>query len=444
MKLAYVPKCKVLNRRHVLKGAGAMLVLPMLDTMTPVFGSLARRTSTQSPNRFVAICATLGFHTPHLFPKLPDDDSGDAYTNIRDYELGPYMQCLAAHKNDLSLFSGLSHPEQNGNSGHASSLTWLTSARRPGLAGFKNTISIDQLIAAKVGIKTRIPSLVLSTNGQSMSWSGSGVEIPGETRPSVIFKEMFINGTSAEVEDQIRKLERGRSILDTLLEQSKQLDRTLGARDKRKFSEYLVAIRELELRLQQAKAWAREPKPVTERAVPTNVADRLDAIAKQRLMYDMIALALQSDSTRLTTFQLSGMNAVPKIGGVSHDWHNLSHHGKDEAKIAELKIIEEAEFTVFAEFLTKLKAIQENGHSLLNSTAVLFGSNLGNASAHDWRNLPILIAGGGYEHGSYHAHEPRNNTPFANMFVSFAQRMGVEVNKFGSSTGETVRGLRRL
>ncbi|MGY8734379.1 MAG: DUF1552 domain-containing protein, partial [Pirellulales bacterium] len=167
-------------------------------------------------------------------------------------------------------------------------------------------------------------------------------------------------------------------------------------------------------------------------------------IAKQRLMYDTISLALQSDSTRLTTFQLSGMNAVPKIGGVSHDWHNLSHHGKDETKIAELQIIEEAEFTVFGEFLTKLKAIQENGHSLLNSTAVLFGSNLGNASAHDWRNLPILVAGGGYEHGGYHAHEPGNNTPFANMFVSLAQRMGVEVRQFGSSTGETVRGLRQL
>jgi hypothetical protein len=443
MKLAYVPKCKLLKRRHVLKGAGAMLALPMLDAMTPVFGSLASRARIQSPRRFVAICATLGFHTPHLFPGSPDGAS-EANASVSDYELGPYMQCLADHRNDLSLFSGLSHPEQNGNSGHASSLTWLTSARRPGLAGFKNTISIDQLIAAKVGIETRIPSLVLSTNGQSMSWSASGVEIPGETRPSVIFKEMFVNGTATEVEAQIRKLERGRSVLDTLLEQSKQLDRTLGVRDKRKFAEYLVAIRELEYRLQQAKAWARKPKPAIEQAAPTDIADRLDAIAKQRLMYDTIALALQSDSTRLTTFQLSGMNAVPKIGGVSHDWHNLSHHGKDETKIAELQIIEEAEFTVFGEFLTKLKAIQENGHSLLNSTAVLFGSNLGNASAHDWRNLPILVAGGGYEHGGYHAHEPGNNTPFANMFVSLAQRMGVEVRQFGSSTGETVRGLRQL
>lgn len=443
MKLAYVPKCKLLKRRHVLKGAGAMLALPMLDAMTPVFGSLASRARIQSPPRFVAICATLGFHTPHLFPGSPNGAS-EANASVSDYELGPYMQCLAAHRNDLSLFSGLSHPEQNGNSGHASSLTWLTSARRPGLAGFKNTISIDQLIATKVGIETRIPSLVLSTNGQSMSWSASGVEIPGETRPSVIFKDMFVNGTATEVEAQIQKLDRGRSVLDTLLEQSKQLDRTLGVRDKRKFAEYLVAIRELEHRLQQAKAWARKPKPAIEHAAPTDIADRLDAIAKQRLMYDMIALALQSDSTRLTTFQLSGMNAVPKIGGVSHDWHNLSHHGKDETKIAELQIIEEAEFTVFAEFLTKLKAIQENGHSLLNSTAVLFGSNLGNASAHDWRNLPILVAGGGYEHGGYHSHQPGNNTPFANMFVSMAQRMGVEVRQFGSSTGETVRGLRRL
>ena len=159
-------------------------------------------------------------------------------------------------------------------------------------------------------------------------------------------------------------------------------------------------------------------------------------------MYDMMRLALQTDSTRVITLSLGSMNAVPSnIPGVKTDWHNLSHHGKDEAKIAELRLIEEAEFVEFNRFLSQLKAVEENGRSLLDNTAVLFGSNLGNASAHDWHNLPIIVAGGGYQHGAYVAHDAQNNTPLANLFVSLAQRMGMETDRFGSSTAAGVRGL---
>ena len=158
-------------------------------------------------------------------------------------------------------------------------------------------------------------------------------------------------------------------------------------------------------------------------------------------MNDMIVLALSSDSTRTVTFQLAGMNAVPKIPGVKTDWHNLSHHGKDPYKIDELKIIEDAEFDVFAEFLGKLKAIEENGKTLLDQTAVLFGSNLGNASSHDWRNLPVILAGGGFKHQGYLAHDEKDNTPFANLFVPLAQRMGVKIDTFGSSSGTGIKGL---
>ncbi len=153
----------------------------------------------------------------------------------------------------------------------------------------------------------------------------------------------------------------------------------------------------------------------------------------------MIVLALQTDSTRTITYQLSGMNSVPTIPGVKSDWHGLSHHGKDPDKIEELKIIEEAEFVAFNEFLNKLRSIEENGRTLLDHTAVLFGSNLGNASAHDWHNLPIIVAGGGYKHGSYVAHDASNNTPLANLFVDLAQRMGVEIDQFGSSTAAGVQ-----
>jgi hypothetical protein len=158
-------------------------------------------------------------------------------------------------------------------------------------------------------------------------------------------------------------------------------------------------------------------------------------------MYDMIALALQSDSTRNITFQLSGMNAVPTIGGVKNDWHNLSHHGKDPDKIAELQIIEEAEFTAFEEFLVKMRSLEENGRTLLDHTAILFGSNLGNASSHDWHNVPTIVAGGSFRHGQHLAFDEKNNMPLANLFVSLSQHMGFEVDRFGSSTSAGVSGF---
>ncbi len=432
MKTPFVVNRKKMNRRRMLQGTGVALGLPLLEAMQGTLGERALANSTVvTPKRFVAMCATLGFHTPFLFPE----------TEGTDYKATPYSSCLADHRDDITLFSGLSHPNSNGNNGHASELTWLTSAPRPGLAGFKNTISIDQLIASKIGIETRFPSLVLSTSGRSISWTGSGVEIPGETRPSRLFGSMFIEGSEDEIKAQLRNLQRGRSILDTVLVQAKGLNRELGYQDQQKLEQYLTAVRDLEFRLQQSEGWATRPKPVVNRDAPVDIADRLDAIGKQSLMYDMMVLALQTDSTRTITFQLSGMNAVPVIAGVKNDWHNLSHHGKDEAKIDELRVIEEAEFKVFSNFLSGLKAVEEGGQSLLDHTAVLYGSNLGNASSHSWKNLPIVLAGGGYRHGNHVAHDQDNNTPFANMFVSFAQRMGIEINQFGSSTAESIRGL---
>lgn len=411
-----------------------MLGLPFLDAMIPTFGRPALGADGkpgESPKRFVAACATLGFHGPFLFP----EKSGS------DYELTPYLSILKKHRDRLTVFSGLSHPSQQGNNGHASELTWLTSASRPGLAGFRNTISLDQTIAEQIGHHTRYPFLALSTSGRSMSWTSSGVEIPGQTSPEKLFKALFVDGTEAEVAAEMRQLERGRSILDTVLSEAKKLERDLGSRDREKLSEYLAAVRDLEDRLQQSQGWTTKPKPNPNADVPKDIADRNDAIAKQRLMYDMIGLALQTDSTRTVTFQLSGMNAVPVIPGVSNDWHNLSHHGKDPAKIDELKIIEEAEFVAFNEFLTKLRGIEENGRSLLDHTAVLFGSNLGNASSHDWHNVPVIVAGGGFQHGSHLAHDTKNNEPLCNLFVTLAQRMGLEVDRFGSSSKAGIAGF---
>lgn len=429
-----------LQRRHLLKGTAAAIALPLLDAMGPSIGQSAMAgrpgfssSEKSAPRRFVAMCATLGFHTPFLFPNKVG----------RDYETTPYLKFLEKHRDQFTVVSGLSHPEQQGNNGHASELTWLTSAQRPGLAGFRNTVSLDQLIAQKVGLETRFPYLALSTSGRSMSWTSNGIEIPGMTSPSKLFQSLFLQGNEKALQAELNSLRRGRSILDTIKGRAVELDQRLGKADREKIDEYLTAVRNLEHRLQQSEGWVTRPKPKVDAEAPKDVADRNDAIAKQKLLYDLIVLALQTDSTRTITYQLSGMNAVPVIPGVKSDWHGLSHHGKDPKKIEELKLIEEAEFAAFGDFLDNMAAVTEGDGSLLNNTAILFGSNLGNASAHDWHNVPVVVAGGDFRHSGFVQHDTSNNTPLANLFVDYAQYMGLNTDEFGSSTAAGIRGLVR-
>lgn len=419
----FAPK-RHLDRRAFLRGTGAFLSLPLLEAMVPAFANRAQAAVAQPPPRFLAMCATLGFHTPFLFPQ----ETGAEYT------LTPYLEPLKDLRGDFSVISGLQHMEQNGANGHTSEMTWLTSAKHPGLAGFKNTVSIDQLIAERIGTQTRFPSLVLGTGNDSLSWSASGVPLPAESSPSKAFQQLFVDGTPAEIAAQVRGLKRGRSILDTVMGQAKKLHGELGKRDQEKLDEYFSAVRDLEGRLVQNEEWAQKPKPVVDAKPLTDIQSRTDAIGKMKLLQDLVLLAFQSDSTRTVTLRLSGMNAVPEIEGVKNDWHNLSHHGQDPAKIDELKVIEKAEFTAFAEFLRKLKQTQDSGRPLLDATAVMFGSNLGNASAHNTSNIPLVLAGGGFKHGRHIAVSKEKHV-FSNLFVSLAQRMGVETDKFGFSTG---------
>ena len=169
--------------------------------------------------------------------------------------------------------------------------------------------------------------------------------------------------------------------------------------------------------------------------LPVDITNNLEVPASVRLMIDMMQLALETDSTRFITFALHGLNAVPIIPGVTQDWHNLSHHGQDPAKLAELRIVEVQQMKLFGELLTKLKGTKEQGGNLLDRTTVLFGSNLGNASSHDNKNMPIIVAGGGFKHGQHLAFDPKKNPPLSNLYVSMLQRLGVEADKFGSSTG---------
>ncbi len=266
------------------------------------------------------------------------------------------------------------------------------------------------------------------------------MRIPAENQPSRLFARLFLEGTPDEVKQQVRRLKEGQSIMDLVCGQAQKLGRKLGGHDRDKLDEYFTSVRDLENRLRQAEEWTNRPKPKVDYAPPQDVTDKADLVGRQKLMYDLTHLALETDSTRLITFALSGTNLVPPISGVTADWHNLSHHGRDPDKLEQLKIIELSKIGLFAEFLTKLNNTQEQGQSLLDRTTVLLGSNLGSASNHDTRNMPTILAGGGVRHGQHLAFDPKNHPPLCNVYVSMLQRLGLEVDSFASSTG-TINGL---
>ena len=217
----------------------------------------------------------------------------------------------------------------------------------------------------------------------------------------------------------------------------------LGSRDRDKLDEYFTSVRELEQRLAQSEEWAKKPKPKVDAKPPQNITNPTDLIAKTRVWFDLIHLALQTDSTRLVTLQLLGTSGVPPIPGVSLGHHDLSHHGKDPTKIEQLKKIEMEKMKTLRDFLKKLKDTKEDGVTLLDRTMVFFSSNLGDASTHGVKNMPVLLAGGGFKHGQHLAFDPKSNPPLCNLYVSMLQRLGLEVDKFGSSTG-TLTGLETL
>ncbi|MES2598055.1 MAG: DUF1552 domain-containing protein [Verrucomicrobiota bacterium] len=413
-----------LSRRLFLRSSGISMALPFLDAMLPrrMMGAAA----TPAPKRLVTVCSSLGIYGPDFFPK----EAGESYTS------SPYLELLKDHRKQLTVFSGMSHPDQNGRDGHASEMTWLTSARHPGMGGFRNTISIDQLAAETLGAETRYPSLVLNTGGgNSQSYSRAGVMLQADSHPSKIFAKFFLNGTQGEIFNQMRQLREGRSIMDAVREETARVQRRLGAADKDKLDEYFTSVREMEQRLIKAEEWAKKPKPEVSMKQPQDSTDEKDLIGRINLMFDLIPLILQTDSTRLITVMIQGRGDVPKIEGVSQDHHNLSHHGQDPEKIAQLRLVERAEISALNGLLTKLNGAQEAGKSLLDSTMVLFGSNLGNANSHDWHNLPMMLAGGGFKHGQHIVGDPKNNTPMSNLFVTLLQNLGVPTDSFGTSTG---------
>jgi hypothetical protein len=421
-----------LPRRAFLRGTGAALALPLLDAMRPAF---AADSPGGSPRRMLAACNNLGLLPAEFFPTRAG----------KGYELSPYLKLLADHRDDFTVFSGVSHPDVDGS--HSSEVCFLTAAPHPANGGFRNTISLDQVMADHIGVKTRFPSLTLGVNvskGQrSLTWTGSGVMIPCEDSAAALYRKLFLQGTEDEIEKQIARLKLGSSIMDSVAGHAGSLQRTLGARDRERLDQYMTGVRELERRMVLAREWERKPKPAPKAPEPKDPADSRAYMDTVRLMYDMSRLAFETDSTRLITLFLDSSNspAIDVEGvNITDGYHNLSHHGRNESKLAQLQAIDRCHMRLLADLFGQMKSASEGGESLLDRTMVLYGSNFGDANKHTTTNMPVILAGGGFRHGQHLAFDTDRNYPLTNLFVSMLERMEIPVQKFASSTG-TMRGL---
>jgi hypothetical protein len=415
-----------LPRRTVLRGAGVSLALPLLDCMTPLFAREA-----EPPRRMLIIANNLGVLPKFFFPQ----GAG------RDYELSPYLSELSEFRNDFTVFSGLSHPGVSG--GHSADNCLLTAARGAFKSGFRNSISFDQFAAEKLGQVTRFPTMNLGVNidkgNRSLSWTRDGVLLPAEDSAPKLYERMFVQGDRESVARQIHRLDSRGSILDTLLEETRRFRRELGNDDKARLDQYVTSVREVEERMQTARAWEMKPKPAATAPPPPDIQDKKLFFEKFDLMLSMAQLALESDSTRIVTLMADAFfTPVLKLSEretSTESYHGLTHHGQAEAKVRQLQEIDHRQMQLLKKTFAGLASRKENGERLLDRTMVFYGSSMGDANIHDNTNLPILLAGGGFRHGRHMVFKRDNNAPLCNLFVSMMQRIGIESDSFASSTG---------
>jgi hypothetical protein len=418
-----------LNRRTFLRAAGVCIGLPLLDAMLPVGLRAEQKAAAMRPKRLVLIGNPLGLYAPYFFPEKAG----------KDYEPSRYLKSLQEHKQDFTVFSGMSHRGYPAT--HDTQYALLTGApsERVRFGDVRNTISLDQEVAARIGDTTRFPFLSLGGGlnlvGGALSWDSHGVMVPSEGRATQVFKQMFIDGTAEEVAREVQKIQTGQSILDGVREQARSLANSLGPADRGRLDLLLTSIREAEQRLQRDQTWVQKPKPKVQAKPPADdhMSD-LRTLDRERQWYDLVHLALQTDSTRVIALFLWSYGRVD-IEGVSIGHHDATHHGQDEAKIKQLGIIEEAEVKLLGDFLGQMKRTNESGVSLLEQTVVFYGSNMGNGSAHTCDNLPVFLAGGGFKHAGHVAFDRKDNKPLSNLFVRMMQQMGIAAERFGSSTG---------
>ena len=424
-----------ISRRLFLRNTGIALGLPMLESMLPAAAPVA------APRRMICIGVPFGFDPTAFVPT----------TAGRDYALPSHLTHLSSFREDFTIITGLSHPNTGGG-GHKAEAVLLTGAPYPDYShNLKNTISVDQAFAATFRGATRYESLALTTQGGSLSVTANGVSIPAMDRPSAVFKKLFLAGTPAEMDAEIRRIDEGRSMLDFVSARASRLSSQISSADRQRVEEYFESVRDVERQLQMAREWVRRPKPAAIGGEPKDIGDVKEQKARFQLMIDMIHLALVIDSTRTASVMTFGMH------------HDLSHHGKEPKKLAACRQVEVELIQSFAGLLAKLKETREGGSTLLDSTMVMMTSNLRDGNTHWTYNLPVILAGGGFHHGQHLAfnrpylevvkqeladHDGKNvnpekkiplmgrdQQPLCNLYTSMLQKGGVAIERFSTATG---------
>ncbi|MDP6903632.1 MAG: DUF1552 domain-containing protein [Verrucomicrobiota bacterium] len=388
---------------------GLGLALPWLES--------SAMADAPHPRRLVCVGNHLGFYPGNFFPK----DAG------KDYTPTSTLKPLEEHRDALTVFSNLDH-ELNG--GHKAVQGFLTSIKKEEAAGFPaKNISLDQIAAEHVGSSTRFPSINAGIQqGTDMCWTRAGVHVPPVNNPATLFRGLFVNSPDSEREVERTRLKNRGSVLDALRDSANALNRTLNVADRDKLDQYLTSVRDVERRLQMSKEWLDRPKPKSPiEEVQDEERQHIDEVA---VFYDLMALALQTDSTRVATFEtgLGFRTAELNLGS----YHGLSHHGKSEGRIEQLQVVESFLTTKLSDFISRLKEAK-----ILDDTMIVFGSGMSDGSSHSNRNLPVLLAGGGLKHQGHLVcpAQQHKRVPLSNLWLSVLEWFGSESERFGRSTG---------
>jgi hypothetical protein len=406
------------NRRTFLCGTGVTLCLPWLESL----GGIAHAAEAgKEPRRLLLICLPLGIFRDSFIPK----QSG------ANYELTEYLAPLSDLRNHFTIVSGLEHPGVSG--GHAAQARIFTGVP----SADRNRRSLDQYVAASLGQHTRFDSLALSAGANDFSWTDGGSMVPAEKSVADAFAKLFAEEGAANKSNVLSEIGRGKSILDHVLDEARDLETRLSQRDQEKLEEYFESVRATEKRLVKSEEWIHEPKPVVKSKPPEPFAPD-EIITNLRGVCDLAHLAFKTDSTRVITFGYFRQDTVA-VPGVNIGYHNLSHHGQDEGNIAQLRRVERAFFDELKTLLTNLKNTREGDSTLLDRTTILVTSNLGSGNSHSNKDLPVLLAGGRFQHGQHLTFAP-GTMPLSNLYVSVLNQLGFEDQSFGTSTG-TLKGL---
>ena len=415
------------RRRFVLQTLGGSLALPSLASLAsaatvPV---LRTRGAGVGAPRFVAVANLLGFQQKHFFPA----------TQGKQFEETRLLKPLMSNRDHLTVYRGLDHGLRGG---HFAVHTFLSGVlHHESKHRVNGNVTIDQFIADEVGRQTRFPSITVGSEGGihggcQLSWTKSGVRVPPITGPAELFDRLFVSEPQQQLAQKSRANTLQRSILDSVRAEAKALSRAVNQEDREKLDEYFSSIRDVEKRLASRRRWQDQPKPEPPIGKPVN----RNTVDDLPVFYELIALALQTDSTRVATLEIGG-SFLPQNLGIQKSYHSLSHHGNDKQSVEHLLTLETYQLEQFSNFLTRLAGIRDGEQSLLDSTAVLFGSGMGNGNHHTNTDLPIVVAGGGYGRAEFKKSpaEGPGKIPLSNLLLGLAHRMGVRADSFGGSTG---------